>query len=411
MNQGIVVPLKPLLRRSPLLPGESLPSLLARLTHLNGYPSSTFLMRLFCHDYPVRKESLFEEENLKRLAVLTGIPADELCTASAVGVVQKVRPPNRWEDPFPIWTGLTHPMETVWYCPACLAERAYHRWIWQPVSSAVCLRHTCLLMPACPECHQPVSVDDLIRLHCRACFADLRQTHPTTIPTDENEWMAQTILQCWQTGGSVAQNDFPQQSPLTLCRIADGLALGIAYLSRCGAQVSYIPNLSGKSRSLHRLLQHLAPPQTLQIYATAIQCMVNWPEGFRRLLYWCEPDPKRDLEKRVKALIKFWATHLWNCAAFRFVWDAFHDFRSDRLRFLSGVADRGMTFEQLPAYANVGEAAQILEVSREEILNLVRRNMLSPTRVWGKRAGDLFFWREDLRDWGQNQFCLTISET
>ena len=166
MNRGIVVPLKPLLRRSPLLPGESLPSLLARLTHLNGYPSSTFLMRLFCHDYPVRKESLFEEENLKRLAVLTGIPADELCTASAVGVVQKVRPPNRWEDPFPVWTGLTHPMETVWYCPACLAERAYHRWIWQPVSSAVCLRHTCLLMPACPECHQPVSVDDLIGPEC-----------------------------------------------------------------------------------------------------------------------------------------------------------------------------------------------------------------------------------------------------
>ncbi len=403
MSRGIVVPLKPLLLRSPLLPGESLSSLLARLTHLNGYPSLMFLMRLFCHDYLVRTGSLFEEENLERLAVLTGIPADELWAASAVGVVQKVRQPNRWEDPSPIWTRLTHPMQTVWYCPVCLAERAYHRWIWQPVSSAVCLRHTCLLMPACPECHQPVSVDDLIRLHCRACFADLRRAHPKTIPTDENEWMAQIILHNWQTGGPATQNDLPQQAPLTLCRMADGLALGIAYLSRRGAQVSHIPNFSGKPRSLLRLLQHLAPLQTLQIYATAIQCMVDWPEGFRRFLYWCEPDPKRDLEKRVKALITFWATHLWNGAAFGFIWDAFHDFRSDRLRFLSGVADRGMTFAQLPAYASVGEATQILELSREEILNLVKKNLLSPARIWGKRAVDLFFWREDLRDWSQTK--------
>ena len=401
MSRRIVAPLKPLLRRSPLLPGESLASLLARLTRLNGYPSPNFLMRLCCYDYPVRKGSLLQAENLERLAILTSIPADELWAASEVGIFQPVGLPNRWEDPFLHWTGLSHPMPTTWYCPACLAEAAYHRWIWYPVASAVCLRHTCLLMHTCPACHRPVSADDLIRLHCRTCFADLQQVPATPIPTDSKEWLAQTLLQSWQLGGSATQNDLPQQSPRILCRMADGLALGIVYLSRCGAQVSHIPNLSGKSRSLHRLLQHLAPPQILQIYATAIQCMVDWPEGFRRFLYWCEPDPKRDLEKRVKALIMFWATHLWNGAAFRFIWDAFHDFRADRLRFISGAADRDMTFAQLPGYANVGEAAQILELSREEILNLVKKNLLSPARIWGKRAGDLFFLRADLRDWSQ----------
>lgn len=409
MRRKTLTPLKPLLRRSPLQPNESLTSLLARLTRMNGYPSPTFLLRLCCPEYPVQKGSLLQTENLKRLAILTGIPADELWAASEVGFGQPVSTPNRWADPFPRWLGLSHTL--VWYCPACLAEAAYHRRIWYPVSSAVCLHHTCLLMDGCPVCHRPVSADDLIRFHCGTCFADLRQAVPIPIPTDGQEWLAQTLLQSWQMSGSATQTDLPQYSPRILCRMADGLALGIAYISQHGAQIPHLPNFSCKFRSLRSVLQHLTPLQSLRIYATAIQCMAHWPEGFRRFLYWCEPDPKRDLEKKLKFLIFYWGDKLWHGLPFRFIWEAFHDFRADRSRFISGVADRGMTIEQLPAYACVDEAARILAVSREEILMLVEQKRLLPVRIWGKWAGALFFSRQDLRDWSQKQFCLSISET
>lgn len=404
-------PLKPLLRRSPLLPGESLASFVARLARLNGYPSSAFLLRLCCPEYPVQKGSLLKTENLERLAVLTGIPADELWAVSDVGFGQVVGLRDRWTDPFPRWTGLIRPLPRVWYCPACLAEAAYHRSIWCPVSSAVCLRHTCLLIDRCPVCHRPVTADDLIRWHCGACFADLRQTVPVAIPTHGQAWLAQTLLQSWQIGGDATQPDFPQHSPRILCRMADGLALGIAYFSQHGAQIPNLPKFSCKFYALDRVLQHLTPLQSFHIYATAIQCMVNWPEGFRRFLSWCEPDPKRDLQRKLKFLISYWADKLWNGRSFRFIWEAFHEFRADRSRFISGVADRGMTIERLPAYACIDEAARILAVSREEILMLVEQNMLLPVRIWGKWAGALFFSREDLRDWSQKQFCLNISET
>lgn len=414
MRRAISFPTKPLLRRSPLLPGESLPSLLARLTLLNGYSSPSVLGRLYRSDHSVwLKHPPLKNENFDRLEILTGIPTAELWSASEYCLFQKVGDCNCLGESFPLWIMMVHSTQAAWYCPKCLTEAAYHRLIWSPVSSAVCLKHACLLMNDCPQCHHSVTVDDLVRVRCHTCLTDLRRIPPITFKMSENEKMAQMALQGLRTGYFTPHPSWPQQPPMTLCCLADGFALGIAYLSKHGFPHSNIPNLSCKAHSIRDLLQHLSPIQVLQAYTMAIQCILDWPEGFRRFLYWCEPNPKQELGKRVKALIGFLATKLWSSDPFRFVWNAFWIFDGDRLNFISGFAVREMTFEQLPAYASADEAAHILDISEDALFSLVENNFLSPTQIWRKNSCQLFFRRADLRTWSQNpnRFCLTISET
>ena len=75
----------PLLRRTPCWPGESLPSLLERLTQLNHYAGVRILGRLYrTPQEPVRSLLVCPHDGVTflRLAHLTRLPAAELLAAS-----------------------------------------------------------------------------------------------------------------------------------------------------------------------------------------------------------------------------------------------------------------------------------------------------------------------------------------
>jgi len=391
---------KPLLRRSPLFPGESLASFVARLAVLNGYSSLSILERLLQPDPLTRRENYLQSEDLKRLEQLSGESVEDLWAASDAYFVKEPLPliENRW---FPSsLTATIRSTRFAWYCPQCLTEAAYHRLIWRPVSSAACLKHTCQLMGGCPKCRQPVSVNDIVQLRCCHCYTDLRTAKSVMLSGDAHQLNAQIAVQSWHTGDVAPQLNWPGCPPETLCRLADGLALGMIYLSR---QRTYpqIPGISRDYGSRPNRLQQLSPSQLLFAYALAIQCMVDWPQGFRRFLYWCEPNPKREPGKSLPRLFTYLAKNLWNNEASVFIWDAFHAFTMDRLYFLWGGTRWPMTYEQLPDYATSKEAAQILGISQEALLLLVEKRSLTPIRLWREISCLYFFKRDELRNLSQ----------
>jgi hypothetical protein len=73
----------------------------------------------------------------------------------------------------------------------------------------------------------------------------------------------------------------------------------------------------------------------------------------------------------------------------------------DRLCFLRGIAERGMTYEQLPVYANTEESAQMLGLSTKTLLLLVEKKSLTPIRIWRGISYQYFFQRDELRNLSQ----------
>lgn len=398
MRSNSIFTFRSLLRRSPLLPGESLSSLVARLAILNGYSSLSILERLFQSYYFVRGACFLQEDELIRLAVLTGIPYDDLLDSSDVHFRQKPSRVSCSDESFSSGVIAFRPTQATWYCPKCLAEVAYHRLIWRPISSAVCLKHACQLVNNCPQCKRPVSIYDVVLKRCSYCHRDLSKVNTVGLQGSEQGLLAQTTMQKWLNNCSVPNLNWPQQDPLVLCLLAEGLAFGIVYFSLHHTHPG-IQNLTCKNGGKRNLMQQLSPLEVIQVYSLAVQYMVNWPEGFRSFLYWCEPDPKHDFSKRVKTLMSYLAQNLWNSDSCLFIWNAFHTYSDDRLCYTRGYPE--FTFEKLPAYANSYETAQILGVLDGFLPSFAEKKLLIPARIWQKRDLNFFYKREDLRNLSQ----------
>jgi hypothetical protein len=401
---------RPLLRRSPLEPGESLPSLLARLKILNGYSSPALLERLILPDYPDRPDCPSQKLTFDRLSALTGVLALDLYAASDHCFTQ-ANLPGRWpmvsaqEVPildFPSLSSAIHPTNASWYCPKCLEESAYHRLIWRPAAISACLEHTCLLVNHCPQCRGPVSIYDIIRLHCSQCGADLRRASAVTVNEDEVGQLAQATMQGRLLNHPVPDRNWPQQPSKALCSLADGLALGMFFLPRNSPFGFQIPGMARKPRLIRCALQRLEPNQDFRAYAAAVQCMTDWPEGFRTFLYRCEPDPKCELRATLKSLYAYWTTKQWNNPSILFIWEEFNRFHTDRVWFASGFSDREMHFSQLPAYAGSREAALMLGVPENVLLRLGQMNVLSRTNIRHFNASQSFYLHRELRKMKQS---------
>jgi hypothetical protein len=151
-----------LLRRTQLLPGESLASLLERLTLLNYYASSHTLQQI-CRsrlEAPANQDDLRLPkwaETFLRLADLTRVSPEELYAASNHFFAPSLTLPQQMATEIP-WIGSTSKSiltsNLAWgrirspsaaqYCPHCLKSAAYHRLSWAPISSTICLEHNCL---------------------------------------------------------------------------------------------------------------------------------------------------------------------------------------------------------------------------------------------------------------------------
>jgi hypothetical protein len=238
-------PPRPLLRRSPLQPGESLPSLLARLAVLNGY--SPALMFSVCFEAGRVGRSIRRLDNddhpldlatYQRLAILTGVAATDLIAATIHRYGVPLTLPHRQQRlaaqlvmDQPIWSNEDmsnfRDVRHAQFCPACLRDFAYHRLIWAPLAVACCLHHACLLVSRCPGCDRDLIVDAVVRTRCRTCGMDLREARPRSLSQEEFGVCAERMLVAWLEGLpmpiSVWTPSLPAHPPAVLFGLVKGL--------------------------------------------------------------------------------------------------------------------------------------------------------------------------------------------
>lgn len=407
-------PLKPLLRLAPLQPGESLPSLLARLTILKHYASPKIFQRLSRSEWPDSPECPSRSSTLRNFAQLTCIDVLDLYTASDLVMVSAQAwansspwyPPDLTQ-PIPYWnwlpvSGMVHAAKPSRFCPQCLMDGAYHRSIWRVVPIAICLTHKCLLIEKCPHCSASVSIRDIVLARCSRCRFDLRQTPTYSVLNETWGHTAQGTLWAWLRGQSTVDENlrWPNHPPPFLWDIAEGLTRMMLCFPDRFPSHALAPSSPRKVHSSNYTLKALRSSEIFWAYSYALKFMADWPQGFREFLHYCAPKRDIDLEKGAGFLYSSWLRKRWKNDNFKFIQEAFDTFRLDRISF-PAVEYGGESFERAFAYATLNEAAQILQIPKYSIQRLRQMGLV---RTVGTTTG-VFCLRSDLlelkRHWSE----------
>jgi hypothetical protein len=416
-------PTKHLLRLSPLQPGESLPSLLARLTILNCYDSPLILKKLSQVGWPDHPDCPFRTTTFQRLEELTRIEVAELYAASDYAIVSTHPPLGlfSWKPPdiskgIPVWIsppelGSVHFSENSHFCPYCLSDGAYHRLAWRAAPMQVCLIHDCLLADTCPHCDSRVSVRDIILRRCPNCQFDLRQTTTLSIQNKTWEHTAQETLWGWLIGEStVDYNNFgwPNYPPPILCYLAEGLAKAMLVFSERFPPNLYAPPAPLKIKNGRIALNHLRPIEAFWAYTSALRWMVNWPDGFCEFLHRCAPQSGSTLEKELGFFYSAWICNRWNNEPFKFIQDAFAAFRTARISFIQKKSEQDTLIDPAFAYASLKETTKILQIPKSAVQRLGQIGLIQKVTC----SFDDYFLRKDVRAikscWNQ---LLSLDET
>lgn len=294
-------PSRPLLRRSPLLPGESLPSLLERLVVGNYYPHLGALQRI-CFGRTVHQDNLglpYEQETFLRLADLTRLAPEALFAASSHRFAALLTPPHEtplqipWGDgtaktllPPAYAHGRLRPVSAAQFCPLCLKTAPYHRLAWMPVAAALCLEHHCLLVAHCPGCQKPVSVGEIVRDRCRVCDIALSTTSPGCVTEDALGRCAQQVVQFWWgTAAFPGEYGLPDQPPASLFRLLERLGRHLLHVWK--AWPALLPPLNDLAEHFPYpagFRQRIPPQQMYPLQRAAFSGIANWPQGLFQFL-------------------------------------------------------------------------------------------------------------------------------
>jgi TniQ protein len=292
------LPPRPLLRRSPLQPGESWPSLLTRLAVLNGYSYS--LMFSVCFESEkvgrtIRRLDNDERptlpETYERLAIITGLAPTDLAEAT----IQHYALPltlardlqyvlRRRGEGLACWPDKLIPdfraNRRAGFCPACLRESVFHRLIWTPLAMPVCLPHACLLVSRCPQCVGPLSVDMIVRTRCQACGAGLLDAPASPIGADEFGLFTHRMLYAWLEASAPPVGAWgatlPAHPPAVLYGLVRGLKL--LMLERLNyATLVPAPDTNHRQRATEEL-----PWVQYELNCLAMRAATDWPAGLQR---------------------------------------------------------------------------------------------------------------------------------
>ena len=351
-------PFPSLLRRTQFLPGESLASLLERLTQLNYYPSSRILSSI-CRQHlepPANQDDLSHPkwvETYLRLADLTHISPEELYAASYHRFAPILSLPDQSPVEIP-WTGSTSKVmlpsnlvrerlrfaSAAQYCPRCLKTAAYHRSSWIPISAAICLEHHCLLVSQCHQCRKRISIQEIVRQRCCACQADLSAAEPISVEGNELGILSQQIVQSWLAGTVGAELldkcSLPSRHPAVLYRFLENLS---RRLLDCWKDWPSLPEgldgLVGHIAAPVHQLQTLTPDGIFHLQRAAFTGIMNWPEGLFQFLdaYTGRFSPLRDPASYVMRLVQIrhsWFQPAWKTPDFEFMQQGFVNYSLKR---------------------------------------------------------------------------------
>lgn len=426
-----------LLCRSPLLPGESLPSLLIRLAKLNRY-LPTMLPRLCWADVPgYQVEHPTQLDLFQHLADLTQLAPVQLYQATRHVFAPILTPPGVEPERLTLTSGETgfllprrlvgthvHRDTAAQFCPHCLQEAAYHRLIWLPIAVTTCLKHHCLLLNECPTCHQALSIRDLVDTRCHRCQTDPRQAPPSYLQTDPAGLLAQQIIQAWLVG-SVSPEPLglklPIQPSQALYHLLDGLCSSIwpiednwAYQHQVSLTQSVFLDRIPAFRRMTPLTSYLAS-------TTAFKAMTNWPTGFYEFLeaYRCrhgEPGP-RDLSTDLGHLYRTWLQKWWQHPTFQFVQEIFDQYLLEHYpRSMTVIRSRrywsNPTFARKFAFIPVSEAARLLDTIPGLVYWLIRSGELTAYEAQERNTSFPLLKRTEVLAVGQQKgVLLSVAQT
>ena len=339
--------MQPLLRRTPLLPGESLPSLLERLAQLNYYPHSRLIGQI-CHErtgrhgHPDHIARPKYAQTFFHLGQLTRISPEILFAASDHHFAPVLTRPGK-EKAFMPWldgtskqvvTGgmVSHRIRTssaAQFCPLCLKASSYHHLSWVPVASAICLQHKCLLVNRCPRCGRSVSVAEIVRRQCKVCEVDLVEAQVTSVADDAVGVRSQQVIQYWLSVAPIPRLSpdmpLPMHPPAVLYRLLDGLRLGL-----CACHTDW-PNLPAPLAGLADQINETpnprkrpSPANAYYMYRAAFQGMWPWPQGLYTFLDSYsqrnqDAQSSSSAPRRLGVLWRCWFRQGWRHSAFEFV--------------------------------------------------------------------------------------------
>src|SRR5450755_2604304 len=403
--------LRTLLVRTDVQPGESLQSLLTRLSKLNDYDAPDILFQLLRESVGSRNGTLKDRPTLPRrvemyqqLAALTGINIPDLHAATAHLFATTLTPPSNSTAFLEIFDGISVPLlassltakqlrpaGAAQFCPFCLSETAYHRLIWMPVAISICLDHRCLLLDCCQQCNKKVSIREIVETHCRRCKSNLAGAK--TLPLNNDRGLLfQRIIHSWFMNDTTLGDAtllLPKQEPKVLYRLADGLQWAIRMLA--GTDWPYLHSVSEDSQ--RPILQQdkkqntITPYESYHLYTTAFKGMINWPTGFYEFLeaYRKHLQPRNLFNGGPKAdlgnLYTQWLQEYWQHPSFEFIHEAFERYFIDTYPLNSAVrrtnVGKNIAVTDQLSYINVKEAARILKTTPKIINTLLRANKLN----------------------------------
>ncbi len=402
-----------LLVRTAILPGESLQSLLMRLSRLNDYDVPDTLFQILQEG--VSKQQALKDrtalprgiEMYQRLEALTGIGVLDLYAASAHRFTTILTPPSISIEFLELSEGISTPL-LAWslatkqllpasagqFCPLCLRNAAYHRLIWLPIAVSACLEHSCLLVDRCQRCKKKVSIREIVEMQCRKCKGTLAESE--VLPLDNDAGLAlQRVIQSWFLNNTTpdAAPPLPEAQPRVLYRVLDGLQWAARMLA--WTEWSHLHRIDSDPHMA--MLQpsegqnKIRPYDSYRLYTTAFKGITNWPEGFYEFLraYRMQQQSGKLLNSGPKAdlgnLYTQWLQDYWQHPAFEFVHKAFEHHFVATYSLSSAVArtnlcqkNTGMT-EQL-SDVSIAEAARLLGVTPKMIDILLRTGRLTPQR-------------------------------
>ena len=301
-------PAGPLLRRTALLPNESLASLLERLTLLNFYTRRGLIemlgrKRLATRQIVANLAAPTRLETFQELARLTGLTLDALYAASHQRFAGWLTPLDQPAPQTPWLDGTTRPRldahqasdhlrlrTSVQFCPHCLATAAYQRLSWLPRPAAICLEHRCLLLDRCPGCGTALTVTDLVTQRCRICQIELHRLHSVSLTTDLLGLRSQQIIQGWfgvidPPAETLEACHLPPQSPRVLYRllqlIARQLLKGQTEWVNLPPPLADLAQLRAATMGIHG---RLTSDQAYVLYRSAFAGLLDWPTGLEQLL-------------------------------------------------------------------------------------------------------------------------------
>jgi excisionase family DNA binding protein len=431
--------LQPLNCHPRLLPGESLPSLLARLAKVNNYEPRSILSSIIRESAnlgQIKRLGCPSQALFEIIMALTNIEICDLYKASAHYFTCILTPPEieieciELSDflsvPF-LLRGIANknlrPENAGQFCPLCLKASAYHRLIWLPLASAVCLEHKCLLVNACPRCEDRVGIQDIIESRCSRCKTDLTEAQSLSVANDSFGLFTQGVIQTWlMEGRSPVCTTFslPDQMPRDLYRVVDGMRISILQVNQDWPLLHHA-DIQQHSVGLlpDARAQTLTPYQSYCLYATACKGIIDWPRGFHLFL-----TAYRDREKKSRYadnsiyngvtdelgnLYVQWLNRHWKQPTLSFVDEAFKQYLVDNhTSFASALLL--MRYKDMPelidnlSYISMHEAAKLLGTTREGIKFMIKSAQLISYYEQGKSWAALVK-REDvmaLRDkWEQ----------